>query len=199
MAQTKGKSNKKYYSKNFICVFDQGDDYVTFSVRRRKTRRKDADEDVEIGVIKYFAIDEYSTSDMLINFSDGLSVEEFKEILNLTNDYVWSQKCLFISVCNIVTPINTLTEALYDMGFVVDSLDGKLVLRIEYTQLMPLGMMFGLSLGVCYSSAFHYNLALGMCVGMALGLLYGTFIDFSRKQKLDEATRKRENRNNRQN
>lgn len=188
-------SNSKHYkykTRRFLFDLEFSSNARNWTITRRKTKdNKDVDDTKVIGEVSYSELDEYFTTQQVLNFVEDLSSEEYAEILNLTNEIEWSNYAYFISVSSVMNPSGNLNHALNLLEYEIDDIDGKPTVKKKLVQMLPIGMCIGVSLGLCFGVATGNNMALGLAVGVVFGILYGVVVDTNSKKKHEEISWKR--------
>lgn len=190
--------DKKTYntrSENFKYIYETDTFTASFQVMRCKNRRHpEALENLVIGELQYMEVDDYKIANQVLTFSEALTVEEYKEILEEANDLEFSIGAYYIRVLRANLSDNNLMIALTELGYVVDEIDGYLVLARKYKPHAHHFTITAMFLFIMYSYLTHQQMirfaSLGLIIGVALGGAY----DLINRRKFDDIERKRRDR-----
>lgn len=148
-----------------------------------------------IGEIKYLTKDEYAECSQIVNFEEGLTEEEYKELLSFTNEMQFALGVYFISLISTYYTGDGLVMALKNIGYETDPEDQKLVLVKPHKSLLYPAPLVGVLLGLIFAYLTHQNFLWGAAIGLALGSITGITDDTFKKHKREEMLRKRRDRN----
>ena len=139
-------------------------------------------------------VDDYKIANQVLMFSESLTVEEYKEILDEANELEFSIGAYYIRVLRANLSDNNLMIALTELGYVVDEIDGYLVLARKYEPHAHHFTITAMFLFILYSYFTHQQMIRFASLGLIIGVAIGGAYDLINKRKFDEIERKRKDR-----